>query len=132
MEKSNAELFETLQSMNVPGEDEHVDLLMGLCRDGMGKKPDDPIVRVLLSTTIQAVVNVRDRGQLNQQVAALDPEDRASFEVLKALSDDELRVWAESETEMREKLAKLLLFNSEQRRSEKEIKGVSDRLRKMT
>jgi hypothetical protein len=130
--QSSKELFETLQAMYVAGEDSHVDSLMQLCCAGMEKKPDDPIVLELLRITMQNIVNVRDRREVDQAIADLEPEERELYEQFKVMSDEQLSELAERFPQLREPIARIMFFNAEQRRAEEEIEVLSEQLRKIS
>ena len=131
MQQSAGELYETLRTMYVDGEDRRLDSLMQACTVGMEKEPESPFLIELLTTAISAITNHRDRKDVDRFIAELGPEERELFNEIKRMEDDELIDLAVRFPDIAEPITKILHCNSEQRRLEQRMNEISARLRAM-
>ena len=131
MQQSAGELYEALRAMYIDGEDRRLDSLMQSCRLGMEKDPESPFLIELLNTTINAIVNHRDRKEIDRFIGELGPEERELFDEIRHMKDDELIALADRFPQIAEPIGKILHCNSEQRRLDERMKEISGRLPSM-
>src|SRR5438876_236451 len=86
--QSNAELFAIVLALHVPGQNAVADESVELCKLAMERKPNDPITREVLDTTIDLIVGPKDRAEIDEQIKQLTPEQRVIYDKLLKMSDE--------------------------------------------